>query len=107
MMKIVLECVFTTKKWCPKSEFQKIEKSKEYDTPYWPLYTKSTTYRIDHISKTESWTNKLLNIKFIFSAMRIFPKNLATSEQIFIYVLKKREDIYLCEPDSDAIYQWG
>ena len=33
-MKIVLEYVFTTKKWCLKTEFRKIEKSKEYDTPY-------------------------------------------------------------------------
>ena len=31
-MKIVLEYVFTTKKWCLKTEFRKIEKSKEYDT---------------------------------------------------------------------------
>ena len=45
------------------------------------MHAKSTIHKIDPITKTESRTKKLMYLKIISRAMRIFPENLTTFEQ--------------------------
>ena len=68
------------------------------DTPC--RYAKSTVHKIDHISKTKSWTKRTRELK------NHFKSNAHLSSKLGHFWTKNKSGRDFCKPDSDA-NQWG